>query len=123
MCVHGDWSMVGPLLGMIASFGVGCVIGVVLVSKVMTLLLKKFHDNTFFTIIGFVAGSILVLFFNHDIYNYYLNWAGVVFDNINPILPIYIEIPVGIATLLLCAFASYMLVRTERKKREEKQAE
>lgn len=123
MCVHGDWSMVGPLLGMIGCFGVGCVIGVVLVSKVMTLLLKKFHDNTFFTIIGFVAGSILVLFFNHDIYNYYLNWAGVVFENINPILPIYIEIPVGIVTLLLCAFASYMLVRMERKKREEKQAE
>ena len=119
LCVHGNWSMIGPLLGVIACFGLGCVIGVVLVSKVMTFLLNKFRDNTFFTIIGFVAGSVLVLFFNYDIYNYYLNWSGVVFENINPVLPFYIEIPVGICVLLICAFASYMLVRLERKRQQE----
>ena len=119
LCVHGNWSMIGPLLGVIACFGLGCVIGVVLVSKVMTFLLNKFRDNTFFTIIGFIAGSVLVLFFNYDIYNYYLNWSGIVFENINPVLPIYIEIPVGICILLICAFASYMLVRLERKRQQE----
>ena len=118
LCVHGNWSMIGPLLGVIACFGLGCVIGVVLVSKVMTFLLNKFRDNTFFTIIGFVAGSVLVLFFNYDIYNYYLNWSGIAFENINPVLPIYIEIPVGICVLLICAFASYMLVRLERKRQQ-----
>ena len=35
MCIHGDWSMIGPLLGVIGCFGLGCLIGVVLVSKVM----------------------------------------------------------------------------------------
>lgn len=129
-CVHGDWSMIGPLLGVIGCFGLGCLIGVVLVSKVMNILLKKYRDSTFFTIIGFISGSILVLFFNYDIFNYYLNWAGHSFPNINPVLPIYMELPIGIVVMMLCAFGSYMLVRLERKNRqeqkdkeEEKQAE
>ncbi len=120
-CVKGDWSMVGPLLGVLASFAVGCLIGVVLVSKIMSYLLAKHRDSTFFTIIGFIAGSIFVLFFNYDIYNYYLNWSGVEFTNINPVLPIYLEIPIGIVVLSLCAFGSYMLVRAERKNTQEKE--
>lgn len=120
-CVKGDWSMVGPLLGVLASFAVGCLIGVVLVSKIMSYLLAKHRDSTFFTIIGFIAGSIFVLFFNYDIYNYYLNWSGVEFANINPVLPIYLEIPIGIVVLSLCAFGSYMLVRAERKNTQEKE--
>lgn len=118
-CLKGDWSMFGPLMGVIASFAVGCLIGVVLVSKIMTYLLAKHRDSTFFTIIGFILGSICVLFFNYDIYNYYLNWSGVEFANINPVLPIYAEIPIGIAVLALCAFGSYMLVRFERKSKQE----
>ena len=122
-CLHGDWSMIGPLLGVIGCFGLGCLIGVVLVSKVMNILLNKFRDSTFFAIIGFISGSIIVLFFNYDIYNYYLNWAGQSFPNINPVLPIYMELPIGIVVMMLCAFGSYMLVRLERKNRQEQQVE
>lgn len=120
MCLHGNWSMVGPLIGVIGCFGIGCLIGVVLVSKVMSLLLKKFHDNTIFTIIGFVGGSILVLFFNYQIYNYYLYWANVPVEGviINPVLPMAAEIPLGIGIMLLCAVGSYLLVRLERKNRK-----
>ena len=119
LIVHGDWSMVGPLLLVIASFGLGCLIGVVLVSKIMTYLLAKHRDSTFFTIIGFIAGSICVLFFNYDIFNYYLNWAGHTFENINPVLPIYIEIPIGIVVLITCMAGSYILVRLERQRNQE----
>ena len=120
MCVHGDWSMIGPLLGVIGCFGLGCLIGVVLVSKVMTLLLKKFRDNTFFTIIGFIAGSIVVLFFNYQIYSYYLHWAGQsTIEVINPVLPMWLEMLIGFIVLGACAVGSYMLVRLERKNRKE----
>ena len=120
MCIHGDWSMIGPLLGVIGCFGLGCLIGVVLVSKVMTILLKKFRDNTFFTIIGFIAGSILVLFFNYQIFNYYLHWAGrTTIEVINPVLPMWLEMLIGFIVLGACAFGSYMLVRLERKNRKQ----
>lgn len=121
LIVHGDWSMALSLLGVIGCFGIGCLIGVVLVSKIMTYLLAKFRDNTFFAIIGFILGSIVVLFFNYDIFNYYLEWAGHDIVNINQSLPIYAEIPIGIAVLIACMVGSYLLVRIERKKNKEKE--
>lgn len=123
MCLHGDFSMLLALFLMILCFGVGCLIGVVLVSKIMTRLLQNHRDCTFFTIIGFVGGSILVLFFNYDIFQYYVNWSTGLVEGINPVLPIYVEIPIGIVILIGCMIGSYMLVRLERKNKEEKKTE
>ena len=85
----------------------------------MTLLLNKHRNSTFYTIIGFISGSIVVLFFNFQIYCYYLAWAGKAVEGItiNQLLPIYAEIPIGIVVLILCMVGSYMLVRLERKNR------
>ena len=121
----GDWSHFGALMGIILCFGIGCVIGVVLVSKVMTYLLNKDRISTYFGIIGFVIGSFFVLFFNYEIYNYYLNWAGVEVKGaeINPILPMYIEMLIGFAVLILTAFGSYQMVKYQRKYLAEKKVE
>ena len=113
--IYGSWSHFPQLLGMIGCFGIGCLIGVVLISKLMAILLKKYHDLTYFVITGFILGSIVVLFFNYDIFNYYRVWAGAVIENINPIMPIYVEIPVGLIILAGSAFLSYLLVRYNRK--------
>ena len=118
-CLHGNWSNFPQLLGVIGCFGLGCLIGVVLVSKIMAILLEKHRNSTLFTIIGFIIGSIFVLFFNYEIFNYYLNWSGKVFDNINPLLPMWLEMIIGFATLAVCYVGSYALVRLERKNRKE----
>ena len=114
----GNWSHFPHLLGLVGCFGIGCLIGVVLISKLMNILLKKFYEVTYFAIIGFILGSIFVLFFNYDIFNYYLYWAGTVVEGvkINPIMPIYVEIPVGIVILGVSLFLSYLLVRHNRNK-------
>ena len=101
---------------MIGTFAIGCLIGVVVVSKIMNILLKKWRKETFYTIIGFIAGSVFVLFFNLEIFNYYRVWAGQAIENIDQILPMWAEILVGVAVLALCAFGSYQLVRAQRKK-------
>lgn len=116
--IHGNFVNTGHLLLMILCFGIGCIIGVVIVSKVMTYLLKKDHDSTYFGIIGFVIGSLFVLFFNYEIYNYYLNWASQplpVGVNINPLLSMPIEIVIGIVILIAATIGSYLLVRYQRK--------
>ena len=120
---EGNWSMIGPLFGVIGCFGLGCIIGVVLVSKIMTILLKKHRNSTFFAIIGFILGSICILFFNYNIYQYYLVWGGATIEKINPVLPMAAEIPIGIAVMLACAAGSYLLVRAERKASKAKQEE
>ena len=120
--IHGDFSHIGPLLGMIGCFGVGCVIGVVLVSKIMSVLLLKWHDSTFFGIIGFILGSIVVLFFNYESVNYYKYWLSKDLPEhavINPYLPWWLEIIIGVLIIGLAGFGSYMLVRAQRKHNQE----
>ncbi len=110
-----------PLIGVIGCFAIGCLIGVVLVSKIMNVLLKKWRKETFFTIIGFIGGSIFVLFFNHEIYQYYQVWAdqslGVLFG-IEQVMPMWLEMIIGIVVLSACAFLSYRLVVAQRKRAE-----
>ena len=123
--LQGDFSHTLPLLGVIGTFAIGCLIGVVVVSKIMNILLKKWRKETFYTIIGFIAGSVFVLFFNLEIFNYYRVWAGQAIENIDQILPMWAEMLIGFAVLALCAFGSYQLVRAQRKKAalENKEAE
>ena len=42
--------------------GIGCIIGGILFLKIIQFLLKNYHRQTLYTIIGFVLGSVLVLF-------------------------------------------------------------
>ena len=119
--LSGDFTHTGHLFGVIACFAVGCLIGVVVVSKIMNILLRKWRKQTFYTIIGFIAGSVFVLFFNYNIVSYYKVWAGNAQDNISQILPMWLEIIIGVLTLALCAFLSYRLVVSQRKKAELKE--
>ena len=115
----GDFTYTGALFGVLGCFAVGCLIGVVLVSKIMNILLAKWRKETFFAIIGFIAGSILVLFCNSNIVSYYRVWANPALGDafkIHPVLPMWLEIIIGIFVLALCAFLSYRLVVTQRKR-------
>lgn len=107
-----------PLIGVIGCFAIGCLIGVVLVSKIMNVLLSKFRKQTFFTIIGFIGGSIFVLFFNHEIFDYYRVWNDPSLSelySINQIMPMYLEIIIGVVVALVAGLLSYLLVRAQRK--------
>ena len=123
MIKQGDFSHTGALFGVLGCFAIGCLIGVVVVSKIMNILLRKCRKETFFVIIGFIAGSILVLFANSNIVDYYQTWANPAYGedprvNIHPVLPMWAEIIIGIAVLALCAFLSYRLVVAQRKRAE-----
>ena len=114
--LKGDFTHTLPLVGVIGCFGIGCLIGVVVVSKIMNVLLKNHRKDTFFTIIGFISGSVFVLFFNYEIFNYYQVWAGQSIANVDQIMPMWLEMIVGFVVLALCAFLSYLLVRYQRKR-------
>ena len=121
--LKGDFTHTGHLFGVLGCFAVGCLIGVILVSKIMNILLKKWRKQTFYTIIGFIAGSVFVLFFNFNIYSYYQAWAGIPQEDISQVLPMWLEIIIGLCVLALCAFLSYRLVVAQRKRIETKEEE
>ena len=84
--------------------------------EIMNVLLKKHRKDTFFTITGFISGSVFVLFFNYEIFTYYQAWAGQAVEGIDQIMPMWLEMIIGFVVLALCAFLSYLLVRYQRKK-------
>ena len=104
-----NWTNFGNLMGILGCFLVGVIIGFFVISKIMHYLLSKYHDYTFYSIIGFVLGSVPALFFNFKIYEYYQKWAQ------GMVTPLYIEIPIGIVLLIGFTILSYMLVRYKRK--------
>lgn len=109
-CIQGhNWSNFGSLVGLLGCFLIGVIVGFYFVSKLMQYLLSKYHDHTFYSILGFVLGSVPALFFNFKIYDYYGKWRA------NLVTPIYIEIPIGIILLIGVTILSYVLVRYKRK--------
>ena len=110
-CIHGNWSNFGSLVGILLCFLVGVILGFYFISKLMHYLLNKYHSYTFYSIIGFVVGSVIALFFNYKIYEYYQAWSigSYVY------MPLYVEIPIGIVLLIGFTILSYLLVRYKRK--------
>ena len=117
-CLSGDWSGFGSLVAMFGCFLVGILLGFYFISKLMHFLLAKYHDLTFYAIIGFVLGSVIVLFYNFEIYGYYVMWSlgG------QGYLKMYIEIPLGVVLLIGACILSYLLVRYKRKVEFKKEA-
>ena len=113
-CLNGNWSNFGSLVGLLGCFAVGVLLGFYFISKLMHYLLSKYHDLTFFAIIGFVLGSIPALFFNYEIYSYYQVWASGNYIY----MPMVIEIPIGVTLLVITTVLSYLLVRYKRKQIE-----
>ena len=113
--VPQSFANTGKWFGMLGCFALGVLIGVVLVGKIMSKLLEKHRTVTYFVIVGFIIGSLFVLFFNYNIYEYYLAWAGQP-SSVDPSLKMYVEIPLGIGLLVVCMILSYLLVYFSRKK-------
>ena len=52
-----DWSALGHHILILAPFGIGCVLGIVLISKLISWLLKKFESVTYCAILGLIVAS------------------------------------------------------------------
>lgn len=114
-CLSGDWSRFGVQFAILGCFGIGVIVGFILVSKLMNFLLAKFHHPTFFGILGFVIGSDVALFVNYDIWQYYSMWS----NGSTMAVKKEVEIPVGIALLIISMILAYLFVRLQRKYSQE----
>lgn len=112
---NGNFTNTVPLVLMLIALLIGLLLGFWVVSKVMSILLRKYRNITYYLIIGFVVGSIISLFYNNNICDYYSMWA----NGGQGSLSMWWEIGVGIALLIICiglglAF-SYAQVWRKRK--------
>lgn len=57
-----DFSQFVYHIQVLIPFAIGCAVGIILISKLVNFLLKKFEVKTYFGILGFVFASIIVIF-------------------------------------------------------------
>ena len=55
---------------------VGVVLGLLGFAKIMRKLEEKHHQGTFTLVLGFVSGSLVSMFVNHEMWAYYESNAG-----------------------------------------------
>ena len=94
---------------LVGCFAVGCLIGIVLISKLMNYLLKRHHTITFFAIIGFIVGSTITLYFNTEIYGYYKIWT-------TEGMPWWAEVIIAVVLFVGALVITYKLVQYKRHK-------
>ena len=56
-----NFSLICHNILVLGSFGIGVLLGIILVSKLIELLLKKFETKTYFAVFGFVIASIIAI--------------------------------------------------------------
>lgn len=61
-----NFSLLGHNIFVLAPFGIGVVLGIILIAKAISYMLKKYEVKTYFGIIGFVLSSIVGLVFQID---------------------------------------------------------
>lgn len=87
---------------------VGFIIGLLTVSKILSILINKFHGQTFFTICGLSLGSIITMFLNSEVFIVYKDWNQNKID--------YVDLILGIVLFFVGIVLAYIFVRYERKK-------
>jgi len=107
--------------GIYACLGVGLLVGIFAISKAINYMLRKYRISTFYLIIGFVVGSIIIMFINSEILSTYNSWItstpivdeihGIKIQNVNMV----IDLSIGIPIFFVGSTLAYLLVRYQRE--------
>ncbi len=96
-----DFSRIGYNLFVILPFGAGAAVGIIVFSKVIESMLRKYKSQTYFAIIGFIIASIIVIFFEIKDPS-----SAVIYDDQTPIyLDLFHFLGTHVVSFLLALFA------------------
>jgi putative membrane protein len=96
-----DFSEFGHNMKILIPFGIGVVIGIFLIAKIIDFLLAKFEIKTYFGIFGFIFASLIIMFVKN-----------VIGFNI-------IELIIGLVLLVIGFFISYFIANYQKKEKVE----
>lgn len=114
---QGSWDAVLYVGGIYIIFAISMLIGFFTTVKLFKYALEKSRSLTYYGIIGFVAGSIISLFYNAETVSYYMNWTG-------NVVPWQVELSVGLVVLVVTTGLMYFLsTRSIKKNRLAKEEE
>ncbi len=99
---------VGNNLLALIPFGIGCIVGIIFIAKLLKFLLNKFEVATYYGIIGFVLASIFSIFYKSA------SDIAKVFESLDMLVNI-IHIVVGIILFALGTIFTYRLALIDTK--------
>lgn len=98
---------VGSNLLILGLFALGCLVGFIIISNIMSILLKKFEYQTFMAIIAFIVGSIFSIYYTLD-------------NPITDIMPLYAHIIASVIALIIgLAFSLSLTLYSIKKSKLE----
>ncbi len=95
------------VLGLYASLMLGFLVGIVLISKLFSMVLVNHKLTAFFMISGMSVGSVISMFINPDVYDIYVLWGK---GETSPTLTLI----VGGVLLVVGFLLSFLLTRYEK---------
>lgn len=105
--LHLDYILENPLIiGIYASIGIGFLLGLVLISRLFSELIKRKKATTFYLVTGLSTGSIISMFINPDMWSVYTLWGN---NEGNMIL----SFTIGIVLFLIGLTSSFYLTKYE----------
>ena len=105
--LHLDYILENPLIiGLYASIGIGFLLGLVLISRLFSELIKRKKATTFYLVTGLSTGSIISMFINPDMWSVYTLWGN---NEGNMIL----SFTIGIVLFLIGLTSSFYLTKYE----------
>jgi putative membrane protein len=94
------------------AMGIGFIVSVLALSKVLTSLFERARHTSYSMIVGLSLGSILSMFCNGDIMEVYLSWSQGTATN-----PV-VDIVLGVVLFVVGIIGAYLLVRYQKKQDE-----
>ena len=73
---HGDWAAVGTNVGILLPFGLGILVGIFAIAKLIEFLLSRWEGQTYCAILGLVVASPVAILMATDMSN--LSWITLV---------------------------------------------
>lgn len=86
-------------IGLFLTFAVGVAIGFVIISKLMNHLIKKHYQSTMYAVIGFIGGSLISIFVNSNMFEYFNTKVDMTLDFI--LFPIFLIVGIVVAYLMV----------------------
>ena len=64
-----DFSSLGSNLAILIPFGLGVLVGILLIAKVLEFLFKNFEVKTYYGVLGFIVASIIAIIYQNLVIN------------------------------------------------------
>ena len=90
---HGDWAAVGANVGILLPFGLGIVVGIFAIAKLIEVLLAHWEGQTYCAILGLVTASPVAILMATEMVN--LSWTTLIISLLTFAIGFYIAWRLG----------------------------